>query len=176
MHLPLQKLLSGAFVCLSSFYCMKSYLIHPVGRSIHSDWLPPASKGWGKVIFWVSTHLQGVPHQVPMGGGVPLSSLTGWYPHPVPTGGGIPILFWWGVPHHSQWGYPPSSPDWDYQHPDLIREGTSSGQWGGGYPGVPAFMQEDFLVTAHICSMREGDIYTWKCLSVHFCRGGTWSQ
>ena len=32
------------------------------------------------------------------------------------------------------------------------------------------------LITIHVCSTREGNIYTWKCLSVHHWWGGTLSQ
>ena len=28
------------------------------------------------------------------------------------------------------------------------------------------------IITAHVRSTREGNIYTWKCLSVHFWGGG----
>ena len=40
------------------------------------------------------------------------------------------------------------------------------------------FLRIKWIFTAHICSMREGNIYTWECLSPHHCRGrgGTPSQ
>ena len=91
--------------------------------------LPPASEGWGKVIFSVCPHLRG------RGGGVPCSA-EGGVPHSqVSTGGGYSI----SVPHSQVcmggtpsrvWigGYPPSRSGprsrWGYPHP-------RSGQ---GYP------------------------------------------
>ena len=33
-----------------------------------------------------------------------------------------------------------------------------------------------FIITARVRSTREGNIYTWECLSVHHCRGDTLSQ
>ena len=62
--------------------------------------LPPASEGWGKVIFSVCSHLQG-------GGGTPSQVWTGRYP--------IPGLD--GVAPHPADGYPISGPDRGYAIP-----------------------------------------------------------
>ena len=71
--------------------------------------LPPASEGWGKVLFSVclSVHMwgRGYPSQVWRGGEVP---------HPRSGRGGTPSLVWMGVlPHDQVWmGYPPGQ-TWD---------------------------------------------------------------
>ena len=116
--------------------------------------LPPASKGWGKVMFSVCSHL-GVPSQVPS----PFSRLwsqvlSGRVSHYL-----VPCPFWGGrVPHSWSGGrYPttgqgyPTSQDlgtlthnWD----------TPSQDWGSPPPGQVCcgwyvscgFPQEDFLV------------------------------
>ena len=90
---------------------MKNYLLNRVfflGKSFHSEYLPPASEGWRKVMFLLCTPLQrGYPHPSCWGEGVPPSFPMGWYPHPS----------WPGVPHPSKWGYPHLA--------------------DGGYPGLP---------------------------------------
>ena len=102
--------------------------------------LPPASEGWGKVIFSVCSHLQG--------GGYPISGLRG-VPHlrsGVPhlrSEGGYPISGQ-GVPHlRSEGGYPISGLRWGGG--TLARSGggtmARSRCWerypisGRGYPG-----------------------------------------
>ena len=106
--------------------------------------LPPASEGWGKVIFSVCSHLGGggVPHlrsgvgryPISGGGGVPhLRSEVGGYPGQVwMVGRGYPIPgLGWGVPQPGlDGGYPPSYPVMGYP-PDL-RWGTPQPEMG--YP------------------------------------------
>ena len=121
--------------------------------------LPPASQGWGKVLFSVclSVHISG---------GVPQSGLGG-VPHP--KSGGYPIPGLDGVPPSQTWdGVPPPRPGTGYPRilgwgtpPDLgrgtlpppdLRWGTPPPTWDiastcyavGGMP--LAFTQEDFLV------------------------------
>ena len=104
------------------------------------SFLPPASEGWGKVIFSVWPHMRG--------GGGTLSQVCGW-------GGGTPSQVW-GVSHlRSGWGDTPSQvrmvggilgypPDQVW----MVGGGTPSQVWvgwypipgldvGRGYPGVP---------------------------------------
>ena len=134
--------------------------------------LPPASEGWGEVIFSVCVS----PH---LGGGTP-SSWRGWgYPLPRSWHGGG-LFSWWGypipgpggrgLPHpRSRWGVPHSQVQaGGYPIPGPVG-GTPFPGTGGGVPfprsrwGVPhqtstactcyaagsmplAFTQEDFLV------------------------------
>ena len=100
--------------------------------------LPPASEGWGKVIFSVCSHLRG--------GGVTCPGLDGGrgYPIQVWMVGGYPISgLGWGVPHlrSGVGGYPISGQR--VPHLRFGMGGTPSQVWGGGYPisglgwGVP---------------------------------------
>ena len=102
--------------------CKENYLLQDSARSKKLTLLPPASQGWGKVIFsvYVSVHTStggGVPH-LPMGG-YPIPGQDGGYPIPGPDRGQYPIIgpdggiphprSGWGVPHpRSGQGYPPS--------------------------------------------------------------------
>ena len=97
-------------------------IIHSVGRSSNSDWLPTASEGWGKVIFslCVSVHTRGVPQPGPEGGGTPIQPWTG------------------GTPSSLGWGLPSSSLGRGGPHLD---EGTPCPEMGvppiQGWMGVP---------------------------------------
>ena len=158
-------------------------------NSTQPNFLPPASEGWGKVIFSVCPHLRG--------GGYPISGLGRGVPHPRSGwwGGGVPHLRsgWWGggVPHsRSQWlGGGTPSQVW------MVGRGVPhprSGWWGGGgypiqgldggggyleYPppirqssiantcyaasGVPlAFTQEDLLVSISLSVSLSGSVST----------------
>ena len=98
-------------------------VISSVCRLLHVDLfsgllllLPPASEGWGEVIFLVclSVHTwEGVPH--PTDGGYPL-----------PRSGQ-------GAPHLADGGVPPSQV-WTGGYPIQLTEGTPSQVWRGGYP------------------------------------------
>ena len=113
--------------------------------------LPPASEGWGKVIFSVCSHL--------WGGGYPISGLVGGVPHPRSGWGGTPSQVWvggtrsqvwmvggkwgtptmtgwgtstmtgWGTPHCDWMGYPHH--DWIGYHPTMTGWGTPTmTAWG----------------------------------------------
>ena len=127
-------------------------------------YLPPASEGWGKVIFslWVSVHTSkgGLPHQVLTGGGEPHQVLTREYPN-LPDRGyphsfrqwGTPFLpdgEPWGTPQSgldggtpppikTGWGYPLVRTGWGYSVPPPPGDGKQSSYTASG-------MQEDFLV------------------------------
>ena len=103
--------------------------------------LPPASEGWGKVLFSVclSVHISGggtpvrsrggTPSQVWSGGrGDPIPGLVGGYPgvHPMTRSG-------WGTPPGTGMGYPPRT--WDGV-PPLPGIGYPPGP-GMGYPPRP---------------------------------------
>ena len=114
--------------------------------------------------------------------GVSPSFLTGGYPHPsqwevTPSFlmGVYPILPDRGHPIKSQWGC------W-YPTPTRHQPGLD-----GGYPlerlcldrlcrghyTSSRFPQEDFLASAHIQNMREGNVLIQVCVSVHTCGEGT---
>ena len=110
--------------------------------------LPPASEGWGKVIFSVCPHLQGgegTPSQVwvrgiphPRSGGYPVPGLGGGTPFQV-CGGGTSSQFWGGV-------YPVPGLGGGYPIPGLDGEGYLGyppGQvWMVGVPRVPPHHQD----------------------------------
>ena len=99
--------------------------------------LPPASEGWGKVLFSVcqSTLMGGYPISGPAG--YPISGLGRGVPHPRSGQGGYPIPgLDGGVPHpRSGWG--------EVTQPRSGQGGTPTQVWTGGYPnpgldgGVP---------------------------------------
>ena len=90
------------------------------------DILPPASEGWGKVIFSVCSHLWGGGYPIP-GLLRTLSQVCGWGGYPIPGLGGVPHLkSGWGVPHPRSW--------WGVPHPRSGWGGTPSQVWVGGTP------------------------------------------
>ena len=80
------------------------------------------------------------------------------------TWDGVPPQTWDGVPPGHGMGYPPR-PEMGYPPRQISIASTCYA--AGGMP--LAFTQEDFLVTVHVRSTREANIYTWECLSVHQC-------
>ena len=112
--------------------------------SVDIKFLPPASEGWGKVIFSVCSHLRGggVPCPRPGLGGYPVPDL-GWYPipglgggYPVPGLGGVPCPRSGVVPHpRSGWGVPCPRFVWGVPHPRSGWGGVPHPRSGwGGYP------------------------------------------
>ena len=95
------------YICLRQFYaCIR---LHPVGRSINSDWLPPSIRS-------LFTSGGGVPHLSSRWGAYPIPGpgrgvpLPGWVPQPgeggTPAGGrGVPQLGEGGYPSRG-WGTP----------------------------------------------------------------------
>ena len=101
-------------------------------NNVGSILLPPASEGWGKVLFSVcqSTLPQGgVPHLRSRWGGYSIPGLDRGEPHPMSGWGGTPSkVCMRGVPH-------PSSGLGGVPHPRSGWEGgTPSQVWPGGYP------------------------------------------
>ena len=95
--------------------------------------LPPASEGWGKVIFSVCQSTpggRGYPHLLTGMGGVPRSGPDdGGIPN-LPDGGGYSIL--------PNWGVPPSGLDSDTPPPQIrTRWGTLLGHDWMGVPPLP---------------------------------------
>ena len=100
--------------------------ISDLGRGVVVRLLPPASEGWGKVIFSVCSHLaRGYPLSGLGGGGTPSQVWVGGYPI---SGLGVPHRRsgWWGVPGvppGQVWmvggRYPGYPPTWDGVPPDL---------------------------------------------------------
>ena len=106
----------------------------------HPTLLPPASEGWGKVIFslCVSVHTLmggGVPHLRSGWVGTPSQVWLGGYPIPG-LAGGYPISgLAGGVPHlRSGWGELPHLRSGGYPISGLGRGGTPSQVWVGGVP------------------------------------------
>ena len=140
--------------------------------------LPPASEGWGKVIFSLCVSV----NTSTGGGGTPSQVWIGGTPSQVWTGMGVPN-------HRSGWGVPRprSGLGGEVFHPRSGQGGTPSQVWMGGVPwgtpiqvwivgvtpsptpirqssiastwypagGMPlAFTQEDFLVFVQVCTSR----------------------
>ena len=103
--------------------------------------LPPASEGWGKVIFSVCPRLQGVPHPADEGG-TPSQVWPRGYPIPGLDRGGYPISrSRWGVPHSQVWTESTQSQVWMgvyLEYPPPI--GTGWGTPKYGLDGVPPNM------------------------------------
>ena len=137
--------------------------------------LPPASEGWGKVIFSVCPHLRG--------GGVP-HPRSGWgVPCPRSVAGGYPSQVWVGVPIPGLGGGVPclrSGLGVQYPIPGLDGEGVPgvppsgarSGWWGRGTPsqvwwGTPGLDGGGYL------RYPQGQVWMGGTLSQVWMVGGT---
>ena len=99
--------------------------------------LPPASEGWGKVLFSVC---QSTPRRV---GGYPTSGLgRGGIPSQVQVGGGYPISGPGGYPIPGPGGYPISGQGCT---PSQVRGRGYSIPCSGGYPGYPPWNRKHLL-------------------------------
>ena len=116
--------------------------------SVHTTFLPPASEGWGKVIFslCVSVHTStggGGGAGYPIPGldrgqeGYPITGLGGGYPgYPTARSG------WWGYPPGQVWIVTPTARSGWWGVPRI-----SPGQvWMVGVPGVPPLARTGWLV------------------------------
>ena len=152
--------------------------------------LPPASEGWGKVIFTVclSVHTRGEGTPICwLGGGTP-SGPTGGTPS-FPTGTswqGVPWALDGVPPPHGDWmGYPSFETGWGYPLPIGTGWGTlpppcrqirrQSNYLAGGMPLV--FTQEDFLVRVVKPKTKKGeDELLFICSYVAEKPGGCWEN
>ena len=135
----------------TAWFCTKKVFLLWTDKILRFLLLPPASEGWGKVIFPVCSQ---------PGGGYPIHSQQG-VPHPSPMGG-TPIQSQQSVPQQGQYGEPPRPPCQDWmEYPCRIgcgysprgkSSGVSTCYAAGGM--LLAFTQEVFLVIIISCTYK----------------------